>query len=463
MKHLRPTTMLLVFCLFLCVAMALPYEAYAETIPGKTCSFDDQFNNTYSIAGNGLISAIVSDMHIILTHMAGRFYFGIILSNSFTSLIAPLLTLYIVLYGIFFTFGMAQITVYDFIVRMVKIGFVVGFIYTGVRTYWLDVFELLNRFFNDGVDAIIGKVTSISVGSVSVVYDPDLPFAVLDEVIAKLLSVKMAVTLLATVFTGPYGLIFGGLMLLAAGSFVRALFMAMWVYLMALILRTMLIALAPLFFMCLLFDRTRHLFSGWMNQMVNTCLQPILMFVFFAFFAALISGSIDKLMETPVCWLEMPDAWRGGPTGTYFWRFAIRGESGAWEPFTGIWAWTGPELNPPRPDVKPFPIEIMAILMFLMLAELAGRFNTIVLTIARDLAGASTDFASMQGPLATWFSPEKGSNENLANNVGKRSAPGGIGYAGENAAQALEEVKQNSAAQGTGNYVQQMSDTLGRR
>src|SRR6185436_2324103 len=99
---------------------------------------------------------------------------------------------------------------------------------------------------------------------------------------------KMAVTLMAIFGTFPYGPIIGLILLMALGSFLKALMNALWVYLMSLVMKTLLFALAPIFIPCILFTRTRHLFDGWLNQIVNATLQPILLFAFFAFFAILI-------------------------------------------------------------------------------------------------------------------------------------------------------------------------------
>jgi type IV secretory pathway VirB6-like protein len=465
---------LIAICIVLAaVAGLFPLDAYAQvTISGETCSHDAQFDIPYTllVPGDGLISGVVSDLQDILEYMAWYMYTHIIISESFSWLIPKVLTLYILIYGVFFTFGMVQVTLYDFLARMTKIALVMGVLFLpGVYTsfFWFDIFNMLFTFFTDGTNAIIAKITSVAVGGVSVTYDPNYPFAILDEAIAKLVSAKMAVTMLATIFTGPYGLIFGFLLLFASGSFVMALFTAMWVYLMAMVLRALLLALTPMFILFLLFDKTRHLFNGWLNQLVNTSLQPILLFTFFAFFVTLISASVDHLLETPVCWTFVPEAWRGGPTNLYFWRFAVpndgSGPPGPWMIFKGLWSWVGAETNPPDPSASPFPIDIMDILIFLILAELAGRFNGIITTIARDLAGASTDFASMQGPLGQWFAPDKGADTNLANNVGRRNTPGGVGYAGPEAAKALEDVKRGVNRQGALDYVNKISDNLGRR
>ena len=62
------------------------------------------------------------------------------------------------------------------------------------------------------------------------------------------------------------------------------------------------------------------------------------------------------------------------------------------------------DFNGPQSGAGPiFPIDILGILVLVMLADLASRFNSIVTLIASDIAGASTNFSAMQGALGDWF------------------------------------------------------------
>jgi len=53
--------------------------------------------------------------------------------------------------------------------------------------------------------------------------------------------------------------------------------------------------------------------------------------------------------------------------------------------------WNGPTKAPNSGVI--FPINLMNLVCFLILAELATRFNSVVIQIAGDLAGASTNLA----------------------------------------------------------------------
>jgi type IV secretory pathway VirB6-like protein len=403
----------MMLCLF-------PDAAFAQVVPPGTCTTDPPFQIPPYTPGEGLVSTIATSIQKILEDVMKTMYLAVIgtSGSAFHTTVSAAVSLYIVIYGILFTFGMVQITVFDFVMRMIKIGFVALLLSPNSWDFFND--EVI-YFFNAGTDSIIAEVVGMSVGGVT--GDPLHPFAALDNAITKAVSAKMAVTLQATAFTGVYGLVYCFLLLACLGAFVKALLTALWVYLMSLVLRTLLFGLAPIFLVCILFNRTRNLFDGWLNQVVNACLQPILLFIFFAFFAALIEASIDQILYVPVCWTEAAESVRGSPFHMHFWRYSVLNSTHSYEPYGGGWSFTGPQNAPGDPRI--FPLDIIAVLVFFMLAQLANRFNSIILMVARELAGATTDLSSMQGALSEWFSNSRKTGEQFMSTV-KDSRPGRV-------------------------------------
>jgi type IV secretory pathway VirB6-like protein len=453
-------------CLALLFLVMSPDLAFAQAAtPDGTCTTDPQFIIPDVPAGQGLLSTIVTDIQDTLSGISQAMFQTIAGDGGFQQIARAVLTLYIAVYGILFTFGMVQLTLFDFGVRMIKVGIIVTLLSPGA---WGFFNNNVVTFFNDGTDEIIAEVTSISVGGISVPYDPQsgnaYPFAALDGVIAKAVSAKMWITLLAIVFTGPYGVIFALLLGFALRALIAALLTAMWVYLMSLVIKTLLFGLAPIFLVCILFNRTRHIFDGWLNQVVNACLQPILLFVFFAFFIKLMEGSIDNIITydspsnpPPVCWTEAADSVRGTPFEKHYWRFNIRNSAGEYEQYGGLWSWTGPEVDSNGQTLPVFPLDLLNILIFLMLAELATRFNSVVIQIAKDLAGASTDLMSMQGSLSQWFSPAGGRQGSLTQSlsgIGSRGVPG----SSSEAQRSINDIQNKGAVQKLTDQLSNMSN-----
>lgn len=417
------------------------YAAYGVTgchnIEEGTCTNDAAYTPPMPPPGQGLISTIVNNIKAVLNGVAAVMFKGIVNDAGFLKAVTALATLYVAIYGILFTFGMVQITIHDFMIRLIKIGVIILLISPGSLAFFISSPGLepgiLVKFFNNGTDSIISMMTAIAlpVGNNGGVVFSGTPFAVMDNAIAQAVSAKMAITLMAVFTTGPYGPIIGILLLMSLGSFLKALINALWVYVMSLIMKTLLFGLAPIFIACVLFARTRHLFDGWINQLVNASLQPILLFTFFAFFVTLIKACIDQIMGYNICWTEWAELARGGPFSGHFWRFAIcaagqtdptTGQCLRWEPYDGIWDFNG--ANVPGSGVTP--ISIMLPLTMWLLADLAGRFNRTVIMISQEISSAATDLTMGSMALPRWLAGGASSAGSAA--AGTTGAGGSTGF-----------------------------------
>jgi len=406
-------------------------------ISDGTCTSEEIYNITPPAAGQGIVSSIVTSVKNVLNGVSSTMFTRIVQDSGFKLVVSALITLYVAIYGVLFMFAMVQITVHDFMIRMVKVSIVAVLLSPGA---WGFFNNTVVKFFNEGTDSLINKVTSIAVGLENL--EGSGPFSVLDNAIAQAVSAKMAITLMATFLTGPYGPIIGLLLLMSLGSFFKALMNAMWVYIMALVMRALLFGLAPLFLICILFSRTRHLFDGWLNQLINACLQPILLFTFFAFFCQLIKACLEQVLNLEVCWTAWSEIFRGTPFIGHYWRFAVwNASTGLYEPFNGIWGWNGPEGVPGNPPVNP--VGIMLPLTLWILADLAGRFNTVVIDIAKDIAGASTTLTMGGESIKDWFGGGGGGNRGGGggNRGGGGASSGGASAPGSGGGTAIPPVR----------------------
>ncbi len=240
--------------------------------------------------------------------------------------------------------------------------------------------------------------------------DSRLPVSIIDKAVTTVISSNMAVHLLAMLFTPPYGLLYLVLLAISLWAFMGMLLTGVWVYLMATVLRALLFGVAPIFIACLLFDKTRHLFTGWLNQLFSTCLQPIMLFTFFTFFVLIATKFVDEIITVPVCWTEASETLEGTPFDVHFWRFTIPNSSAlsGYEPYGGRWSWNGP-MDAPGSGVT-FPIPFMTVLMFLAMSELGRRFTQVVLMIARDLSASGVDLSGMQNALGDLMPKESKAN-----------------------------------------------------
>jgi type IV secretory pathway VirB6-like protein len=392
-----------------CVSVSSPLAA-ADT---PICTSDPAFDPPS--AGTGMITMLATRIQGILASISQDLFTTIEGDGSFQQAVAGVMTLYIAIYGLLFASGMAQATVYDFVIRMIKLA-LVSMLASG--SAWSLFNQFVVPFFTVGTDELINAVTSVAVGPGGTPTNGP-PLAVLDSAISKLLSANMIVHLIAILNTGVYGLAYAAMLVIAMYSFGWALLTGIWVYLMSLVLRTLLFGIAPIFLACMLFDRTKPLFLGWLNQVISACLQPILLFTFLSFFIVLVDATMDKVMQDPVCWTDLPDASRGTSFDNFFWRFMVNAPDEETQ-----WNWFGPEVTSGAPSSSnPFPVDILTILIFFILGELSRQFSQIVLMIAKDLSIGGVDLGGMRGILHDVFAPAGGVSG--ASNIGGRTNPDG--------------------------------------
>jgi type IV secretory pathway VirB6-like protein len=324
---------------------------------------DKLMGTTIKVAGVEGTTGVAPSLFKSITHDSG-----------FLGTLRAAMTLYIAIYGILFMAGIAEIKFHDLIVMFAKFG-VVGVLLSD--SSWDFFNHTVVRFFNDGTDDLINKITAIAVGNATPVIGSAGAFGAIDSAISKAVSSKMLVTLMAALPANLYGLLFAALLGFSLFLFLKSMITATWVYVMSMAMKTLLFGLAPIFIPCILFKRTEHLFHGWLGQVVGASIQPVLLFVFLSFFVNLMDASMINIMHTPVCWSKVPEGLRGSPFQIFFWRFMQRDSSGHWVPREGVL------------DNNSFPMDLVAILTFFILAYLANSFNMVVIQISQSLSSAA--------------------------------------------------------------------------
>jgi|CXWL01.1.fsa_nt_gi type IV secretion system protein VirB6 len=396
MTHHRLLAFILAAVCFILIVVASS-NAIASTPPPvgeQVCSANSLGVETdqFRVDPKTIITDIVIAIKLKLILMSTQIYNNILTHPGFIVSVRAAITLYIAIYGILFMSGLVSMTLYDFVIRCTKIGILSMLITT--TSSWAFFNDTVVRFFNGGTDELITYVTNS--GRPALVTPPlPLPmptdvvmstgvFTGIDSAINKVISNKMFATLMATSLTGPYGPIMFALLLAGVGLFLKSVMTAVWVYVMSLLLKTLLFGLAPIFIPTILFSRTRHLFDNWLNQLLGASLQPVLLFTFFIFFVKLMEGSLDNILSHPICWTKFPDGLRGSGFDFSFWRFMeFRGGTEGWVMDEKEWTLD-----------KGFPIPIISILTLLAIAEIASKFNDVVINIAMQIAQSSVNLSA---------------------------------------------------------------------
>ena len=359
--------------------------ALAQT---ATCNTDEQL----AFSEDGIISPVVAEIQDILVDAYEDLYEGVLANDSFIGAIQAGLVLYVLISGILFTLGIVQLSAGELFVRVFKIALISILIGPGGQAFFHDY---VYTFFRDGADFIIASMTGIMA---QVLADPTAeittldveagalssgPFVAMDAFITQVFSPQTIPIFQAALNQSEYGPSFFTLYLIMCFYLLGTVAKSLWIYLVSLLALSLLFGLAPIFVACLMFQRTRNLFDGWLGQCINFTLQPVLCFTFITFFVILMSFSMTEIFDMEVCYCETT-AVTGVSQELNYWAFteddvclsldySHKGPLWAGEPIT---------------DMDVFPIEIAELLSALLLAYIGYNFIPYAVQLSNDISGA---------------------------------------------------------------------------
>lgn len=363
----------------------------------------------------GLLTQIIDYIKEVIDQATMELYNGIIYHPSFLMALNAAFTLFVTLFGALFIFGIVPLTLGQASMRLFKIAIILALVNEGFPFFK----EYAIKFFNDGTDELINAILGIATGDKTGVSYSDTgspqPFRKIEPVVQKILSSKMMTTLIGSFTTGPMGPAMGGLIGFSIYAFVMSIVKALRIYCLSLVAKALLFGMAPIFMSFMMFERTKHMFSGWYNQLVNYSLQPILMFAFISFFVVLMESAADNILKADLCWTEF-DHMEGSPSAASMWRFKDGNNQQSASDFT----WKGMvSCLEKGGKCDDFPVSVIDILTFFILAHLAYKFSDVVMMIATEIASSTLDLSKAGGGGIAQMLKEGGAGK------GSRPDPGG--------------------------------------
>lgn len=387
-------------------SVAQVFTPAAPTTPGNqgnaggnqddTCTSDLRQNTDNR---SGLLTQVIDYFKEVVNEATRKLYEGVISHQAFLNAVNAAFILFIVFFGIAFMFGIVPFTLGQAVTRLFKMAIILALINQGF-TFFHDY---AIRFFNHGTDELIDQVIGIAIGdssatSVNASGAPQ-PFRKMEGVVEDAISPEMMVSTLTAFTTGPMGPAMGGLMAIGMVAFIQAIVRALRVYCISLVAKALLFGLAPIFITFVLFERTKNIFTGWVNQLVTYSLQPLMMFAFISFFIVLINSAIDNILGVEICWTSF-DQMSGATTQTQFWRFVDENGNPSESPFTWNGMVTCIENAGEDGKCPDFPVSIIDILTFLILSHLAYRFSDVVVNIATEIASSTLFLDKLRSGMA---------------------------------------------------------------
>jgi len=223
---------------------------------------------------------------------ASIFYSGIAVNPQLQLALKILLSLYIIIYALSFLAGKVQITLQDVITRVIKLGVVFQMFRADS---WLFFNENVFNLFLGGMsylaENVVGVTSSVGnlFGFVDIIFDKYTNPKVWQILIVEALQIQNGMTYLAI------------LMIEAIFSYLAGVVEVVICYVMAYLTMCVLISLAPLFIVCMLFERTKGMFDNWMSLLFNYMIQPTVLLVFFLLIDQLMTNQFSTAVAQ-ACW-----------------------------------------------------------------------------------------------------------------------------------------------------------------
>ena len=237
---------------------------------------------------NKLITPIVDNF----TNLSHQIYanFG---SRHFLNIVRMSLMIYIMVYGVQFALGLTKISAYDLLFRIIKIGVVVELF--DVANSWSFFNTYFFQFFQSGMNSLISYVTGdYTANKIGI-------FGFVDGIFSIFFAKQTWIKLLAL---GPHlvGIFYMIAIIQIMALYILILARAIVAYLLVIVGIALLISLAPIFFVLLLFKKTKSYFDNWIARLVDYALQPILMFGALSILTSFFILFWNSLMDFNVCW-----------------------------------------------------------------------------------------------------------------------------------------------------------------
>lgn len=241
---------------------------------------------------NLLYDSIALPVMNLMRETSALFYQGIAINPTWQLMVRILLTLYVLLYSVYFLAGKVQVTAYDLFVRVAKLAVVFAMFDSNSWTFFNDrVFTI----FLDGMSYLAYSVSGVtsSVGNL---------FGFVDIIFDKYTNPTIWKILFVNLLQFYNGMIFIAILMIEAIlTYLMAVLDVVVAYVMAFLTMTVLISLAPLFIMAMLFERTRSMFDNWMSLLFNYMIQPSILLIFFLLMDQLMANQFSNTAMS-VCW-----------------------------------------------------------------------------------------------------------------------------------------------------------------
>ncbi|MFP3032045.1 MAG: type IV secretion system protein, partial [Wolbachia sp.] len=211
-------------------------------------------------------------------------------TNTIRFTIVSLLVLYIVLYTLYYFFGLSHASIYEFLIICVKIGVITQLLNDNSWSFFYN--NAFSIFVNAPKQLI--EIANFR-GTTSNVFE------FLDLPLNRFLSAHSVLLIVSLIFSGPLGIVSFCLVIWGLITVSLSMFNALFSFITSIAIVALLLSLAPLFIICLLFGYTRQMFHNWVKNLARFAIHPVVLLIFISLISQVMDYIVYSVFNFEVC------------------------------------------------------------------------------------------------------------------------------------------------------------------
>lgn len=211
-------------------------------------------------------------------------------THTIRSTIISLLVLFIVLYTLYYFFGLTHLSIYEFLIICVKIGVIAQLLQDNS---W-------NFFYNNAFSIFVNtprqlmEIASFR-GTTSNVFE------FLDLPLNRFFSLHSVLLIVSLIFSGPLGIVAFCLVIWGLITVSLSIFNALFSFVTSIAIIALLLSLAPIFIIFLLFKFTRKMFESWVGYLARFAIHPVIMLIFISLISQVMDYIVYSVFDFEIC------------------------------------------------------------------------------------------------------------------------------------------------------------------
>jgi type IV secretory pathway VirB6-like protein len=257
-------------------------------------------------------------------------YSSIINTVFFKRILQMTVILLITFYGLGYLIGINEMKHSEIVKILMKIGIVFVFTSPSYGWPWFETFFI--RFFINSIDMLTFLTAQIFENSQELASklaqndfsNKGILFLSVDRVLDTLISSAVQNKVTALIFSSIWGWVYFLIMVHSILLYFYAIANSVLLYITCQVINSILLSLAPIFFIMIFFNITKDIFDNWLKALIGFSLQQIFLIITLSFFNIMFLEFLKYAIGYRICWQEILSFKIGGRkiSLAHFWNIA---------------------------------------------------------------------------------------------------------------------------------------------